>query len=119
MLSTALLERFIARVEQNAHAEAIEEFYTPDASLQENQGRPRVGREAHAARERSILAKANTIVSSCVRPVFVGGDRVVIRWIFRFEWKDGTVTQMEELPRVPFREALRDQPHDEGRGLVV
>ena len=30
------LERFIARVEQNAHPEAIEEFYTADASMQEN-----------------------------------------------------------------------------------
>ena len=38
------LERFIARVEQNAHAEAIEEFYTPGASMQENQAAPRVGR---------------------------------------------------------------------------
>ena len=32
-----------------------------------------------------------------MRPVFVHGDRVVIRWKFRFEWLDGTVTQMEEL----------------------
>jgi hypothetical protein len=26
------LERFIARVEENAHAEAVEEFYTADAA---------------------------------------------------------------------------------------
>jgi len=32
-----------------------------------------------------------------VRPVFVNGDRVVIRWIFQFEWIDGTVTRMEEI----------------------
>jgi hypothetical protein len=32
-----------------------------------------------------------------VRPVFVDGDRVVIRWIFEFEWRDGTYTRMEEL----------------------
>jgi len=31
MPSTETLERFIARVEQNAHAEAIEEFYTADS----------------------------------------------------------------------------------------
>jgi hypothetical protein len=29
--------------------------------------------------------------------VFVSGDKVVIRWIFHFEWTDGTVTHMEEL----------------------
>ena len=25
------------------------------------------------------------------------GDRVVVRWIFEFEWLDGTFTRMEEL----------------------
>jgi hypothetical protein len=97
MPASETLENFIARVEQNAHAEALEEFYTPNASLQENQAAPRVGREAHVANERRILAKARTITSRCVRPVFVSGDRVVIRWIFQFEWLDGTVTRMEEL----------------------
>jgi hypothetical protein len=91
------LERFIARVEQNAHAEAIEEFYTADASMQENQSTPRVGRDTHVANERRVLSKAKSLLSKCVLPVFVSGDRVVIRWIFRFEWLDGTVTHMEEL----------------------
>lgn len=97
MPSPATLERFIARVEQNAHAEAVEEFYTANASMQENQSPPRVGRDVHVANERSVLAKARTVTSTCVHPVFVNGDHVVIRWIFRFEWLDGTITQMEEL----------------------
>ncbi len=91
------LERFIARVEQNAHVEAVEEFYTANASMQENQSAPRFGRENHVANERSVLSRARTVESTCVRPVFVHGDHVVIRWIFRFEWLDGTVTRMEEL----------------------
>jgi hypothetical protein len=91
------LERFIARVESNAHAEALEEFYAAGASMRENQSPPRVGRDAHVANERRVLAKARHVSSTCVRPVFVHGDRVVIRWIFRFEWLDGTVTRMEEL----------------------
>jgi ketosteroid isomerase-like protein len=91
------IERFIARVEQNAHAEACEEFYTEDASMQENQSPPRVGRQAHVANERKVLARARSVRSQCVRPVFVSGDKVVIRWIFDFEWLDGTVTHMEEL----------------------
>ena len=97
MPSSETLERFIARVEQNAHAEAIEEYYTEGASMQENQSPPRVGRAVHVANERKILARARTVSSQCVRPVFVNGDRVVIRWIFHFEWLDGTVTHMEEL----------------------
>lgn len=97
MPTTETLERFIALVERNGHVEAVEEFYTVDATMQENQAAPRVGREAHAANERRVLAKAKTLISKCVRPVFVSGDRVVIRWIFRFGWLDGTVTHMEEL----------------------
>jgi hypothetical protein len=97
MPTTETLERFIARVEQNAHAEACEEFYAADASMQENQSPPRVGRDAHIANERKVLSRARSVTSTCVRPVFVNGDFVVIRWIFRFEWIDGTVTRMEEL----------------------
>ena len=97
MPTVETLERFIARVEQNAHAEAVEEFYTADASMQENQSTPRVGRDAHVANERKVLSRAKTVMSKCVRPVLVSGDRVVVRWIFRFEWLDGTVTHMEEL----------------------
>ena len=97
MPTTDTLERFIARVERNAHAEAVEEFYTANASMQENQSPPRVGRDAHVANERKVLARARSVQSQCVRPVFVNGDRVVVRWIFHFEWLDGTVTHMEEL----------------------
>jgi hypothetical protein len=42
------LERFEARVERNAHAEAVEDFYTESSSMQENQAPPRNGRGAHA-----------------------------------------------------------------------
>ena len=97
MPTAETLERFIARVEQNAHIEALEEFYTADASMQENQSPPRVGRDAHIANERRVLSRAKAVSSSCIRPAFVSGDRVVIRWVFHFEWFDGTVTHMEEL----------------------
>ena len=97
MPTPATLERFIARVEANAHAEAIEEFYAPDASMRENFKPPRAGRDNLVARERKVLARARAVRSRCVRPVFVNGDRVVIRWVFDFEWPDGTATHMEEL----------------------
>ncbi|HSH92058.1 MAG TPA: nuclear transport factor 2 family protein, partial [Ramlibacter sp.] len=78
------LERFIARVESNAHVEAIQEFYAANASMQENMAPPRVGRETLVAHEAAALARASSVQSSCVRPVFVNGDHVVIRWIFEF-----------------------------------
>ena len=91
------LQRFIARVEQNAHAEAIEEFYTTDASMQENQMPPRMGRDLLVAHERKVLARAKSVKSTCVRPVFVRDDHVVIRWIFEFVWLDGSASRIEEL----------------------
>jgi hypothetical protein len=97
MPSPETLERFVARVEQNAHAEAVEEFYTETASMRENHEPPRVGRALHVANERKVLARARSVRSQCVRPVFINGNHVVIRWIFEFEWLDGTLTRMEEL----------------------
>jgi hypothetical protein len=97
MPSIETLERFIAMVEQNAHVEAVEAFYTEGSSMRENQGEPRVGRGLHMANERNVFARAKSVRSECVRPVFLNGDHVVIRWIFDFEWLDGTFTHMEEL----------------------
>lgn len=91
------LDRFIARVESNAHADAIEEFYTENASMQENFNPPRTGRASLAAHERGVLARAASVKSTCVHPVLVNGDFVVIRWIFEFGWKDGSTGRIEEL----------------------
>ena len=97
MPSRDTLERFIARVESNAHVEAIQEFYTEGASMRENVKEPRVGRDTLMERERKTLERAKDVRSECVRPVFVEGDRVVLRWIFDFEWPDGSRTHLEEL----------------------
>ena len=51
MPSPETLSRFIAKVESNAHDVAIEEFYTPEASMQENEQPPRKGRDGLVARE--------------------------------------------------------------------
>jgi hypothetical protein len=91
------LDRFIARVESNAHVEAIQEYYTEGASMRENMKEPRTGRNTLMERERKTMDKAKSVRSQCVRPVFVSAERVVIRWIFDFEWPDGTRTHLEEL----------------------
>ena len=113
------LERFIARVEQNAHADAIEEFYAPQASMRENFDPPRVGRNLLVANERKVLARARSVRSQCVRPVFVSGELVVIRWIFDFEWLDGSRTHMEELAYQLQPSCVRGQePVTTPRGMV-
>jgi hypothetical protein len=97
MPSADTLERFIALVESNAHDVACEQFYAEHSTMQENQAPPRVGRDAHVANEKRVLARAKSVRSRCVRPVLVNGDHVVIRWVFDFEWLDGTRLHMEEL----------------------
>jgi ketosteroid isomerase-like protein len=97
MPTAQTLERFIARVESNAHVEAIEEFYTEDATMRENMGAPRVGRATLMAQESATLSRMRSVHSRCVRPVLVNGDTVVVRWIFRFEGHDGRVREIEEL----------------------
>jgi flagellar hook assembly protein FlgD len=91
------IEQFIAMVESNEHDKAIEKFYTIDASMQENQAEPRVGRDYLVANEKNTLLKVKSLISKCIRPYFVNGDQVVIQWYFRFEWKNGTVSEIEEI----------------------
>ncbi len=97
MPTEPVLESFIALVESNAHAEAIERFYADDASMQENLDPPRKGRDTLAAGERTFLKRWQKVESRCVRPAFRAGDQVVIRWIFEFTAPDGTKLKMDEL----------------------
>ena len=97
MPTPATIQRFVTRVEQGAHADAIAEFYTTAASMQENEQPPRIGRDVLVANERNVLARAGAVRSRCVGAPFVDGDRVVIRWVFEFDWHDGTSTRIDEL----------------------
>jgi ketosteroid isomerase-like protein len=97
MPTNETLERFVAMVVDGKHDQAIEDFYTPDASMQENLDPPRVGRDGLVARERAVMASFKSIGTECVRPFFVNGDHVVIRWVFEFQRADGGKMRMEEL----------------------
>lgn len=97
MPSPARLEAFIAAVEGGAHAQAIEDFYTEDATMRENQAEPRRGRSTLVAQESAVLARTESVVSTCMRPVLVNGDHVAIHWIFEFAFKDGHRMRMEEI----------------------
>ncbi len=97
MPSKETLDKFVARVVEGAHAEAIEEFYTLEASMQENLSEPRHGRDQLITKEKAALARAKSVKSTCVPPVFVNGDHVVIRWVFEFDWLDGRKSRIEEL----------------------
>ncbi|MEM8965833.1 MAG: nuclear transport factor 2 family protein [Bacteroidota bacterium] len=91
------IESFIKAVEEQPHDQVIESFYTKDASIQENQNTPRIGIENLIENERKMLQKATKVHSECIRPFFCIEDKVVIRWKFRFEWVDGSITEIEEI----------------------
>ncbi len=55
MPSRARVDEFIAAVCTGDHADAIARFYTESATMQDNAGAPRVGREGLVARERKVL----------------------------------------------------------------
>ncbi len=97
MPSKETIERFIKSVEEEKHDEVIARFYTKNASIQENQKEPRVGIDNLVQNERGMLKKAKKVHSECQRPYFQDGDRVVIRWKFKFEWLNDTVTEIEEI----------------------
>lgn len=88
---------FIARVVSGAHAEAIEEFYHEDASMQENFAPPRVGRDKLVAHERAALARAKSVHTHPVEDWFIDGDKVVVHWIFEFTRPDDSIMRIEEL----------------------
>lgn len=91
------IEQLISMVELNKHDMAIEKFYTPNASMQENQSEPRVGRDNLLANERKMQTKVKSMTSKCIRPFFATDDYVVIRWKFNIEWKDNTISNIEEI----------------------
>ena len=97
MPSQQALDAFVAMVLSNKHDEAIATFYTPDSTMQENLDPPRKGRDGNVAREKAVMARATKIHSALEGPIFVSGDRVVIRWIFRFDFADGTSIIMDEI----------------------
>ncbi len=91
------VERFVALVEAGRFLEAMEDFYAADATMQENEHPPRVGKEALLAAERKTQGGVKRVAAQCVRPVFFDGDRVVVRWVFEFEGLDGRVRRVDEL----------------------
>lgn len=97
MPAQSVLEAFVAMVESNKHDEAIERFYTDDATMQENLEPVRRGKAALLARERDVMSRLAEMRSECVKPVFIAGDHVVIRWKFDFRRKDGTRLIRDEL----------------------
>ena len=91
------VQAFIAEVEAGRFVEAIEGFYAENASMQDNDGPVRKGRDALVAGEKATMAAVSAIRTRPVETVLVDADQVVIRWVFDFTFADGRQATMDEL----------------------
>ncbi|HYW57642.1 MAG TPA: nuclear transport factor 2 family protein [Polaromonas sp.] len=97
MPSRQTVQDFIALVEQGKYVEAIEQFYAPDATMQENSEPPRRGRDVLLAYERAVIAACSAMRTLPVDSWLVDGDFVVIHWVFEFTRLSGKTMRIDEL----------------------
>lgn len=97
MPTRARVNDFIKEVVSGSHVAAIEQFYHADATMQENLGEPRRGRETLMKHEAAALRKVNSIKTHAPRHIIIDGDHVVIGWVFDMEGLDGVTRRLEEL----------------------
>lgn len=91
------LEAFITAVEEGHYLRAISDFYHAEATMQENNDRPRQGRAALLEHERKILERLASIRARKVSSCLVAGDEVVIHWNFDATGPDGVTRRLDEL----------------------
>jgi len=97
MPSHETVEAFIADVVSGDHVGAIERWYAPDASMQENQAPPRIGRDTLMAGEAKTLARVAGVTTELLAPPLIDDDQVAIRWRFTFALTDGRSLSQEEV----------------------
>src|SRR5205807_2968598 len=77
--------------------EALDQFYAENASMQENQSAPRIGKAALLAHETAAQASVTNMTARCIRPFLIEGDTVVLRWTFDYVDGHGRSVRFEEL----------------------
>jgi len=91
------VQAFIATVENARYVEALEDFYHPHATMQDNQQPPRVGRDRLIADERATMSRFVEMKTDRVTDLLIDDDKVMIRWKFTFIPPQGPPIFMEEL----------------------
>jgi hypothetical protein len=97
MPDRARVEAFVALVEGARYVEALEQFYHPHATMQDNQQEPRRGLERLIADERATMARFAEMKTDPVTDLLIDGDKVLVRWRFTFTPAEGAPVIMEEL----------------------
>jgi hypothetical protein len=97
MSTTENVKALIVLVEQGKFLEAIEMFYSPDATMQENLGPVRAGLTALLENEREVLARVPDIHLERVDSLVVDGDRAAINWVFAYTDAKGRRIRLDEI----------------------
>jgi hypothetical protein len=97
MPSREHVEKFVSMVEAGQFVEAMERYYLPDATAQENNDPPRIGLTVLLENERRTLTAFGRAEAKCIRPIVIDGERVVIHWVFTFTRSSGEKVRLEEL----------------------
>lgn len=111
MPSRDRVEVFVDAVVNGDHADAIRNFYHEDASMQENETPPRVGRDHLVAHEQAALARVQSMETHPPRAVLVDGDQVMIAWTFDMTDGKGVRRRLREIALQEWRDdrILREQ----------
>jgi hypothetical protein len=91
------VKELITMVEHGRFVEAIQRFYTKDATMQENLQPLRQGMATLIAGEEKVLAAFKEIRTLPVKNYMVEGERSVINWVFIFTAHDGRAFRQDEL----------------------
>lgn len=104
MPSREVVENFVRMVESGKFVDAMETYYAPDATAQENNESPRVGLSALIANEHRVLAAFDRVEARCLEPPMIDGDNVAIHWEFVFRDKSGRILRLDELAQQRWRD---------------
>lgn len=91
------VQSFITRVEQQDFVGAIMHFYHEDATMQENFGELRRGRDTLVAHEMEVLLRFGNTPVRKVERFAINGDLVFINWVFEMRQQDGSILPLDEI----------------------
>lgn len=91
------VKKLILLVEQGRFLEAIEQFYSADASMQENNDPPREGLNALLEREQQFLNSIRGMHVHRADSFVVSGDRAAINWVFEITDAEGKRRRLDEV----------------------
>jgi hypothetical protein len=91
------INELIALAKAGKFLEAIQRFYAEDATMQENQGAPRVGLAELLENERNVLARVPDIHVESVEWVMSDSNRSAINWVFAYTDPAGYAVRLDEI----------------------